>query len=114
MPLYEYECQKCHKRLETLQRVSEPALTTCPECAGVLRKLISAPAFHLKGEGWYVTDYGRKPDGGAKVGEGAAGGAEKPAKEDKAGSAKEGKSAAGDSSGKAKKGSSSAAGAGEG
>lgn len=66
MPIYEYKCLQCDRRLETLQRVSEPPLSTCPECGGELKKLVSAPAFQFKGEGWYVTDYARKKDGGAK------------------------------------------------
>lgn len=77
MPIYEYQCQRCDRRLETLQRVSEPPLTTCPECGGELKKLFSAPAFQFKGEGWYVTDYARKKDGGAK-GDKADKGEEKP------------------------------------
>lgn len=63
MPIYEYQCLGCDRRLETLQGISEPPLTTCPECAGELKKLFSAPAFHFKGEGWYVTDYARKGSG---------------------------------------------------
>lgn len=78
MPIYEYQCQACEHRLEALQRVSEPPLTTCPDCGGELRKLMSAPAFQFKGSGWYVTDYARK-DGGKK-------GEDKP-KEGKGGSA---------------------------
>lgn len=66
MPIYEYQCRQCDRRLETLQRLSEPPLTTCPECGGELKKLFSAPAFQFKGEGWYVTDYARKKDGGEK------------------------------------------------
>lgn len=60
MPIYEYQCQECTHRLEALQQLSEPPLTTCPECQGELRKLFSAPAFQFKGTGWYVTDYARK------------------------------------------------------
>ena len=67
MPIYEYQCQACEHRLERLQGMSEPRLTTCPECGGELRKLFSAPAFQFKGSGWYVTDYARK--GGEKGGE---------------------------------------------
>lgn len=59
MPIYEYECRSCRHRMETMQRISDPPLTECPECGGELRKLISAPAFHLKGSGWYVTDYAK-------------------------------------------------------
>lgn len=71
MPIYEYQCQKCGHRLETMQRYSDPPLTECPECAGALKKLISAPAFQFKGSGWYVTDYAGKK--GEKKGDGAEG-----------------------------------------
>lgn len=41
-----------------LQKVSDAALTTCPECgAESFRKELTAPAFQLKGSGWYVTDF---------------------------------------------------------
>jgi putative FmdB family regulatory protein len=62
MPVYEYECQQCHRITEALQKFSDPPLTTCPHCTGNLRKLISQSTFHLKGSGWYVTDYARKGD----------------------------------------------------
>jgi len=60
VPIYEYQCQACGHRMEALQRISDPPLSTCPECGGDLRKLVSAPAFQFKGSGWYVTDYARK------------------------------------------------------
>lgn len=70
MPLYEYQCDACHHRFETIQKFSDAPLTACPKCGSAVRKLQSAPAFHLKGEGWYVTDYAKK-DGekGKKEGE---------------------------------------------
>jgi putative FmdB family regulatory protein len=58
MPIYEYECQKCHHRLEAIQKFSDDPLTECPACkAPELKKLVSAAAFHLKGSGWYQTDF---------------------------------------------------------
>ena len=58
MPIYEYRCEECGHELDVLQKVSEPALTDCPECeSSSLRKLISAPNFRLKGSGWYETDF---------------------------------------------------------
>jgi putative FmdB family regulatory protein len=58
MPIYEYQCGACGHTLETLQKISEPPLTTCPACgAETLQKLISASAFRLKGGGWYETDF---------------------------------------------------------
>src|SRR6185295_10528101 len=60
MPLYEYECQSCHRRLEIIRKFSDPPLEVCPHCGGRLEKMISSPAFHLKGSGWYATDYAKK------------------------------------------------------
>ena len=57
MPIYEYECQKCEEVVEAWQSLSDAPLTTCPNCKGELRKLISASAFHLKGSGWYADGY---------------------------------------------------------
>jgi putative FmdB family regulatory protein len=58
MPIYEYQCAACGRVTEKWQKISEPPLTVCPACGGGLSKLISSCAFHLKGSGWYVTDYG--------------------------------------------------------
>ena len=60
MPLYEYKCRDCHRLSEVIQKFSDDPLTDCSECGGTLAKVISAPAFHLKGSGWYKTDYGPK------------------------------------------------------
>jgi putative FmdB family regulatory protein len=58
MPLYEYECSACHKHTEKIQKFSDPEITTCPLCGGALKRVISAPAFSLKGGGWYADGYG--------------------------------------------------------
>ena len=60
MPLYEYECTKCGEIEEALQRFSDKPLAKCKHCSGRLHKLISQSTFHLKGTGWYVTDYADK------------------------------------------------------
>jgi putative FmdB family regulatory protein len=60
MPIYEYECTKCGKVHETWQQMSDKPLKKCSECSGKLQKLISRSAFHLKGSGWYATDYAGK------------------------------------------------------
>jgi putative FmdB family regulatory protein len=74
MPLYEYRCSKCEKKIEVIRKFSDPPLTEHEDCGGTLEQLLSAPAFQLKGTGWYVTDYakaGAKPvsDAGGKTGE---------------------------------------------
>jgi putative FmdB family regulatory protein len=58
MPLYEYECFLCHHRFERIQAVSAEPVRECPECGGVVRRLLGIPALQFKGSGWYVTDYG--------------------------------------------------------
>jgi putative FmdB family regulatory protein len=64
MPIYEYRCSQCGFQDEYLQKVSEPRLKVCPSCGKAkFEKLLSAPGFHLKGSGWYATDFkgGSKP-----------------------------------------------------
>lgn len=59
MPLYEYKCHRCGKRLEVRQHFSEAPLSVHEECGGELERLVSLPSLQFKGTGWYVTDYGR-------------------------------------------------------
>jgi putative FmdB family regulatory protein len=70
VPLYEYECKKCKHRFEKIQKFSDKPLKKCPECGGPVEQLLSAPAAHFKGSGWYVTDYARK--GGGASGDGSS------------------------------------------
>ncbi len=58
MPIYEYNCKQCGD-FEITQRMSENALKKCPTCGAKVTKLISTSAFHLKGSGWYMTDYAK-------------------------------------------------------
>jgi len=60
MPIYEYRCLDCSHEFERMQKFSDPPVDKCPACPGTVQKLISRSAFHLKGNGWYVTDYARK------------------------------------------------------
>lgn len=58
MPIYEYACKNCGHKLDELQKMSDDPLVDCPECGKPqLKRLISAPRFRLKGEGWYETDF---------------------------------------------------------
>ncbi|HET6628841.1 MAG TPA: zinc ribbon domain-containing protein [Woeseiaceae bacterium] len=58
MPIYEYACKECGHTLDALQKLADAPLVECPECGKpALRRLISAPRFRLKGEGWYETDF---------------------------------------------------------
>lgn len=60
MPLYEYQCKKCHHRFERIQKFSDPQVKKCPECGGPVEQMLSSPAVQFKGSGWYVTDYAKK------------------------------------------------------
>ena len=60
MPIYEYECTSCGRIEEAFQKFSDKPLKKCKHCSGKLHKLISQSTFHLKGSGWYVTDYAKK------------------------------------------------------
>ena len=58
MPIYDYQCTSCGVKKELMRKVSEPSLTTCPECGKeTFAKLVSAPSFQLNGSGWYATDF---------------------------------------------------------
>ena len=57
MPIYEYQCTKCGRRVEMMQKITDESLQTCPSCKGKLRRLMSLTSFQLKGSGWYATDY---------------------------------------------------------
>ena len=65
MPTYEYECSDCGEHFEEIQKISEEPIKKCPKCQkDNVHRIISATAFHLKGSGWYKTDYassGSKP-----------------------------------------------------
>jgi putative FmdB family regulatory protein len=72
MPIYEYECLSCKEIVEKIQKFSEAPLTSCPHCAGELKKLVSSSSFHLKGGGWYADGYS-STNGCAKAANGGGG-----------------------------------------
>ncbi len=60
MPLYEYECSKCGKRFEKIEKVTAPHRQKCPDCGARADRLLAAPAIQFRGSGWYSTDYAGK------------------------------------------------------
>jgi putative FmdB family regulatory protein len=78
MPLYEYECTTCHKHTEKIQKFSDPEITVCPYCGGVLERVISAPAIAFKGGGWYADGYGNAKPKSSGDSSSASGGDSKP------------------------------------
>ncbi len=77
MPTYEYACKQCGEHLDVVQRFTDDALTTCPSCAGSLRKVFGTIGISFKGSGFYKND-SRSSGGGAKQ--------EKPEKKDESSS----------------------------
>jgi len=68
VPLYEYQCTKCRRRTEKIEKVDGPHLKKCPHCGGKVEAMFSAPAIQFKGSGWYVTDYAGKKSGAPDAG----------------------------------------------
>jgi putative FmdB family regulatory protein len=56
MPIYLYECDSCGVRFERLQKMSDDALTECPECEGHVHRVIQPVGIIFKGSGFYITD----------------------------------------------------------
>ncbi len=74
MPLYEYECTLCKRRTEKIQKFSDPEITACPYCGGLLERVVSAPAISFKGGGWFADGYGNaKPSASGNHSKGDSG-----------------------------------------
>jgi putative FmdB family regulatory protein len=71
MPIFDYKCEACGHTFDVLQKAGEGPLRKCPECGTLkLKKQLAAPNFHLKGSGWYKTDFKDGPT--KKASEGSA------------------------------------------
>jgi len=94
MPIYEYGCLTCGKRQEVLQRHDGAPITTCAECGGRMKKLMSNTSFVLKGTGWYKNDYASKSTKNEKADKEKADKTEKTETAEKSGDASSGKETA--------------------
>ena len=57
MPIYELACKECGNQYERIVSFSSTVLPACPTCGSVeVMRLLSKPAIHFKGSGWYITD----------------------------------------------------------
>ena len=65
MPTYEYACRQCGTHLDVVQKFTDESLTTCPGCAGPLRKVFGSIGISFKGSGFYKTD-SRSDNGNGK------------------------------------------------
>lgn len=59
MPIYEYQCQRCQKVFDVLQKFSDEPVKIHEGCGGAVQRVLTAPSFQFKGSGWYITDYGK-------------------------------------------------------
>jgi len=102
MPIYEYKCENEH-RFEAFQPMADDSLDKCEVCGAPAQRVLSAPAVHFKGSGFYTTDYARKgkKGGGSDGGESSGGGGEKSGEGSSSGSEK--KSDSGNGSGSSSK-----------
>jgi putative FmdB family regulatory protein len=64
VPIYEYKCDNGHV-FDVLQKMSDESLTECVECGAPAQRVLTAPAVHFKGSGFYNTDYGKRKGGGS-------------------------------------------------
>jgi putative FmdB family regulatory protein len=64
VPIYEYKCDNGHV-FDVMQKMSEDPLTECVECGAPAHRVLTAPAVHFKGSGFYNTDYGKRKGGGS-------------------------------------------------
>ncbi len=79
MPIYEYRCTACNADFEKIQKVDADA-PGCPQCgAADAQRRVSLSSFHLKGTGWYSTDY--KSSTGSATGAASKSGGESSASE---------------------------------
>ena len=100
MPIYEYKCDNGHV-FDVLQKMAEEPLTECVECGAPAHRVLTAPAVHFKGSGFYNTDYGKRKGGGngaSADGGGSEGGGESKSSDSGSGSKSDSKAASGSSS----------------
>ncbi len=71
MPTYAYACKQCGHRFDAVQSFADPALTTCPECEGPLRKEYGSIGVTFNGSGFYRTDSRTDSRSGAEGGKSA-------------------------------------------
>ena len=74
MPTYSYRCTACDNAFDVKQSFSDAALTECPVCGGVLRKVFSPVGVTFNGGGFYRTDSRSTPSSGGSSSGGSSSG----------------------------------------
>lgn len=60
MPIYDYECQKCRRVFELIEkRADRDNYHQCPDClGGEVKPLLGVCGWVLNGDGWYRSNHG--------------------------------------------------------
>jgi putative FmdB family regulatory protein len=96
VPIYEYKCDNGHV-FDVMQKMSEEPLTECVECGAPAHRVLTAPAVHFKGSGFYNTDYGKRKGGGSNGSGGEGSSSESKSSDSSSGSSDSGSSSGSDS-----------------
>jgi putative FmdB family regulatory protein len=67
MPTYSYRCNDCGHEFDIRQRMSEDPISVCPNCDGVVRRVVTSVGVVFKGSGFYVTDNRNGKSGKSKT-----------------------------------------------
>ncbi len=59
MPIYEYQCKRCHHITERLVYNDRSPEIKCVNCGYVAEKIMSSSTFQLKGSGWAKDGYAK-------------------------------------------------------
>lgn len=76
MPTYSYACTACDNAFDISQKITDDAITTCPECEGRLRKVYGSVGVTFKGGGFYRTDSRVGASGSGSSDSGGSGGSD--------------------------------------
>jgi putative FmdB family regulatory protein len=109
VPIYEYKCENGHV-FDVMQKMADAPLTECVECGAPAQRVLTAPAVHFKGSGFYNTDYGKRKGGGSNGGGEGASSGESKSSDSSSGSSDSGSSSGSGSDSKAATSSSSSSG----
>jgi putative FmdB family regulatory protein len=69
MPIYDYVCGVCDRRLEVIHGVHDEGPRFCSACGaeGTMRKAFVPPTIVFKGSGWAKKDRASRPSAGTKA-----------------------------------------------
>lgn len=82
MPTYGYKCEKCKKRIEVVQKMTDSPLKRCSSCKGKLVRVLFPAGVIYKADGFYTTETRKQKEQKEKKAETAAAAPEKSGKKD--------------------------------